>query len=114
MYVHTLARRFKACPGAEPSPHGKMQVVTLEQPELEDRHHNLITSIATDKKQLLELEDQILGLLNDAGSGVNVLEDEVCPCLQVRPYHCTMTADAKFANVLVTDFFMGPLSLSAQ
>ena len=53
------------------------QVVTLEQPELEERHHNLVTSIATDQKQLLDIEDQILRLLNDAGSGVEVLDDEV-------------------------------------
>lgn len=54
------------------------QVVTLEQPELEERHHDLVTSIATDQKKLLDIEDQILKLLNDAGSGVEVLDDEVC------------------------------------
>lgn len=52
--------------------------MTLEQPELEERHQNLVTSIATDQKQLLDIEDQILRLLNDAGSGVKVLDDEVC------------------------------------
>lgn len=55
----------------------RTQVVTLEQPELEERHHNLVTSIATDQKRLLDIEDQILRLLNDAGSGVKVLDDEV-------------------------------------
>lgn len=55
----------------------RAQVVTLEQPDLEERHHDLITSIATDQKQLLDIEDQILGLLNNAGSGVKVLDDEV-------------------------------------
>lgn len=54
-----------------------LQVVTLEQPELEERHHDLVTSIATDQKQLLDIEDQILRLLNEAGSGVEVLDDEV-------------------------------------
>lgn len=49
----------------------------MEQPELEERHHDLVTSIATDQKQLLDIEDQILRLLNDAGSGVEVLDDEV-------------------------------------
>lgn len=49
----------------------------MEQPELEQRHHDLVTSIATDQKQLLDIEDQILRLLNDAGSGVEVLDDEV-------------------------------------
>eukprot|EP00903_Cladosiphon_okamuranus_P017642 g16249.t1 len=52
------------------------EVVTLEQPELEERHHDLVTSIATDQKQLLDIEDQILRLLNEAGSGVEVLDDE--------------------------------------
>ncbi|CAM9781524.1 unnamed protein product [Ectocarpus sp. 12 AP-2014] len=52
------------------------EVVTLEQPELEERHHDLITSIATDQKQLLDIEDQILRLLNEASSGVEVLDDE--------------------------------------
>lgn len=52
-------------------------MVTLEQPELEERHHDLVTSIATDQKQLLDIEDQILSLLNEAGSGVEVLDDEV-------------------------------------
>lgn len=79
-------------------------MVTLEQPELEERHHDLITSIATDKKQLLELEDQILGLLNDAGSGVNVLEDEVSLRSQVRPYFCAMTTNAQCASALATVF----------
>lgn len=55
------------------------QVVTLEQPELEERHHDLVTSIATDQKQLLDIEDQLLRLLNDAGSGLEVLDDEVRP-----------------------------------
>lgn len=52
-------------------------MVTLEQPELEERHHDLVTSIATDQKQLLDIEDQILRLLNEARSGVEVLDDEV-------------------------------------
>lgn len=52
-------------------------MVTLEQPELEERHHDLVTSIATDQKQLLDIEDQILRLLNEASSGVEVLDDEV-------------------------------------
>ncbi|CAM9286047.1 unnamed protein product [Ectocarpus sp. 6 AP-2014] len=52
------------------------EVVTLEQPELEERHHDLITSIATDQKHLLDIEDQILRLLNEASSGVEVLDDE--------------------------------------
>lgn len=74
-------------------------MVKLEQPKLEERHHDLITSIATDQKQLLELEDQILGLLNDAGSGVNVLEDEVRSYLsRAVPHCCIMTSDAHVAN----------------
>lgn len=52
-------------------------MVTLEQPELEERHHDLVTSIAGDQKQLLDIEDQILRLLNEASSGVEVLDDEV-------------------------------------
>ncbi|CAM9197261.1 unnamed protein product [Discosporangium mesarthrocarpum] len=52
------------------------EVVKLEQPELEERHHGLVTSIASDQKQLLEIEDKILRLLNEAGSGVNILDDE--------------------------------------
>lgn len=53
------------------------QVVKLEQPELEERHHDLVNSIASDHKQLLYIEDQILGHLNHAGSGVGILDDEV-------------------------------------
>lgn len=53
------------------------QVVKLEQPELEERHHDLVVSIANDQKKLLDIEDQILGHLNHAGSGVGVLDDEV-------------------------------------
>ena len=53
------------------------QIVSLEQPELEERHYDLVASIATDQKQLLAIEDEILGLLNDAGSGVDILDDEV-------------------------------------
>lgn len=51
--------------------------MTLEQPELEERHHDLVASIATNQKHLLNIEDQILRLLNDASSGVDVLDDEV-------------------------------------
>lgn len=65
-------------------PHVRAQVVTLEQPELEERHLDLITSIATDQKQLLDIEDQILRLLNEASSGVEVLDDEVCSYTRVR------------------------------
>lgn len=53
------------------------QVVKLEQPELEERHHDLVVSIANDQKQLLDIEDQILGHLNHAGSGVGILDNEV-------------------------------------
>ncbi|CAM9656208.1 unnamed protein product [Ascophyllum nodosum] len=52
------------------------KIVSLEQPELEERHYDLVASIATDQKQLLAIEDEILGLLNDAGSGVDILDDE--------------------------------------
>ncbi|CAM9185724.1 unnamed protein product, partial [Choristocarpus tenellus] len=63
------------CSGLEEQLLGK--VVKLEQPELEERHHDLITSIAADQKQLLDIEDKILGMLNDAGSGINILDDEI-------------------------------------
>lgn len=52
-------------------------MVSLEQPELEERHHDLVTSIATDQRELLDIEDEILRLLNEASSGVEVLDDEV-------------------------------------
>lgn len=57
----------------------------MEQPELEERHHGLVASIATDQNQLLDIEDQILRLLNHAGSGVEVLDDEV-PILMFGKY----------------------------
>lgn len=81
-----VERRCQA--GLRPSkPLWRRQVVTLEQPELEERHHDLVTSIATDQKQLLDIEDQILKLLNEASSGVEVLDDEVratCDCILNR------------------------------
>jgi dynein heavy chain len=49
-------------------------VVKLERPELEEQRNSLIVNIASDKKQLKEIEDKILKLLfNSQG---NILDDE--------------------------------------
>jgi dynein heavy chain len=51
------------------------QVVSLERPELETQKHQLVMSIAADKKVLVEIEDKLLELLRT--SGEHILDDEV-------------------------------------
>ena len=51
------------------------QVVSLERPELETQKHELVMSIAADKKVLVEIEDKLLELLRTAGE--HILDDEV-------------------------------------
>jgi len=51
------------------------QVVSLERPELEHQKHELVMSIAADKKVLVEIEDKMLELLRNAGE--HILDDEV-------------------------------------
>ncbi|XP_028810290.1 dynein heavy chain 2, axonemal isoform X2 [Denticeps clupeoides] len=45
-------------------------VVRKERPELEEQKDSLVTSIATGKRNLQELEDEILRLLNDASDSL--------------------------------------------
>ncbi|KAI9224867.1 dynein heavy chain and region D6 of dynein motor-domain-containing protein [Blastocladiella britannica] len=49
-------------------------VVRKEKPDLEDQKDKLVTSVASAKKQLLELEDEILGLLSSSEG--SLLDDE--------------------------------------
>jgi dynein heavy chain len=51
------------------------QVVSLERPELESQKHELVMSIAADKKVLVEIEDKLLELLRNAGE--HILDDEI-------------------------------------
>jgi dynein heavy chain len=51
------------------------QVVSLERPELESQKHELVMSIAADKKVLVDIEDKLLELLRNAGE--KILDDEV-------------------------------------
>ncbi|OHT09907.1 Dynein heavy chain family protein [Tritrichomonas foetus] len=50
-------------------------VVSLERPELETQKHELVMSIAADKKVLVEIEDKLLELLRNAGE--HILDDEL-------------------------------------
>ncbi|KAJ3375748.1 Dynein heavy chain 2, axonemal [Allomyces arbusculus] len=49
-------------------------VVRKEKPDLEDQKDKLVTSVASAKKRLLELEDEILGLLSSSEG--SLLDDE--------------------------------------
>ncbi|KAI9188053.1 hypothetical protein H9P43_002444 [Blastocladiella emersonii ATCC 22665] len=49
-------------------------VVRKEKPDLEDQKDKLVTSVAAAKKRLLELEDEILGLLSSSEG--SLLDDE--------------------------------------
>eukprot|EP00775_Hariotina_reticulata_P007079 gene7079-7292_t len=49
-------------------------LVQAERPDLEESRERLIVSISTDKRELHELENKILGLLRDASG--NLLDDE--------------------------------------
>jgi len=51
-----------------------VDVVAHERPELEEKKDELIVSIASDKRQLKEIEDSILQMLADAGD--DILDDE--------------------------------------
>ena len=51
-----------------------VDVVKNERPELESRRDQLVLSIATDQSELSQLENEILGLLANAGG--NILENE--------------------------------------
>ena len=51
-------------------------VVRLEEPRLEADKHHLTVSVTQNKRQLMELEDEILDLLSHADKG-SLLEDEV-------------------------------------
>jgi dynein heavy chain, axonemal len=51
-----------------------VDVVAHERPELEEKKDALIVSIASDKRQLKEIEDKILQMLADAGD--DILDDE--------------------------------------
>mmetsp|Transcript_9243 Transcript_9243/g.8676 ORF Transcript_9243/g.8676 Transcript_9243/m.8676 type:complete len:100 (-) Transcript_9243:606-905(-) len=48
-------------------------VVKKEQPQLESTKNDVVKRIADNKKQLIDLEDKILKMLQD--SNVNLLED---------------------------------------
>ena len=50
-------------------------VVRLERPDLEEQKDNLVVQTSRDRKQLKQIEDQILSLL--ANSSGNILDDEV-------------------------------------
>ena len=50
-------------------------VVREERPDLEKAKNQLIKSLASDKKQLKELQDKILKLLSESEG--NILDDEV-------------------------------------
>ena len=51
-------------------------VVRMEEPKLEDDKGALVLSVTRNKRQLMELEDEILDLLSHADKG-SLLEDEV-------------------------------------
>ncbi|KAA0178391.1 hypothetical protein FNF27_00240 [Cafeteria roenbergensis] len=51
-----------------------VDVVAHERPELEEKKDELIVSIASDKRQLKEIEDSILQMLAEAGD--DILDDE--------------------------------------
>lgn len=50
------------------------ELVRAERPELEESRDSLITSISSDKRQLLELESKILRLLKESSG--HLLDDE--------------------------------------
>lgn len=69
-------------------------VVAKECPEMEERKNNLIIESADNKKQLKEIEDQILMVLSSSEG--NILEDE----LAIQILTSSKASFRKCANVL--------------
>ena len=52
------------------------QIVALENPNLEQKKQEIVKKNASDQKQLLKIEDDILKSLSETGDIASILKDE--------------------------------------